>query len=209
MRLYLVRHGQSTWNVLGRVQGQIAHPPLTELGRAQAERAALALHDAGIVRILASDQVRAMQTAEIIGRRLGVRPMPSTLLREQDLGRWQGLTSGEAILAWQEHFGDQGWENAGREAERRVPGGESLADVQARVAALLASPLVTEAAGAVLLVSHGDTLRLAIGHLLGERLADMPWREIGNCQIYQVGPGRELIPVPAGVGADAGRKKGC
>lgn len=202
MNLYLVRHGQSTWNVQGRVQGQTMHPPLTELGRAQAERAACALRDAGIVRMLASDQVRALQTAQIIGARIGVPPLPSSLLREQDLGSWQGLTTEQALAAWRDRFGDDGWTDPGREAQLRAPGGESLADVGARVAALLASPLVTEAPGAVALVSHGDTIRIAIGHLLGESPADMPWREIGNGQVCRVGPDRTVVTVPAGPDID-------
>jgi len=80
-----VRHGQSTWNVLDRLQGQTAHPPLTELGRAQSAHAAGSLADAGAVRLLTSPAVRAQQTAEIIGSYLGLEVETEPLLLERDL----------------------------------------------------------------------------------------------------------------------------
>lgn len=81
--LYFVRHGQSTWNVERRIQGQTRSPPLTGLGRHQARRA-------------------AMQTAKIIGPVLGLSSTPTSLLREQHLGDLQGQTSDDAwaIAAW-------------------------------------------------------------------------------------------------------------
>lgn len=80
-----LRHGQSTWNVLDRMQGQTAHPPLTELGRQQAAHAAQALSTRGVTRILTSPMVRAQETAAIIGERIGVAVEIEPLLAEQDL----------------------------------------------------------------------------------------------------------------------------
>ena len=91
--VHLVRHGQSEWNVLRLTQGQTPHPALTELGRKQAAMAAetLALDLAGRpLRLLTSDLVRAVETARIIGDRLGVEPVPDERLREQHLGSLQG-----------------------------------------------------------------------------------------------------------------------
>lgn len=67
-----VRHGQSTWNVIDRFQGQIAHPPLTARGRDQARRAADALADRGIEHLVSSPLRRAAQTARIIADHLGL-----------------------------------------------------------------------------------------------------------------------------------------
>jgi broad specificity phosphatase PhoE len=67
-----VRHGQSTWNVLDRLQGHELSPPLTDLGREQAHDAAEALADRGVVRLLSSPATRALETAEIIAARLGL-----------------------------------------------------------------------------------------------------------------------------------------
>ncbi len=70
--IYLVRHGQSECNLLRRTQGQIPHPPLTDLGRrqafaaAQAIRADVELNSQPVRSVIASDLVRAVQTAQIV-----------------------------------------------------------------------------------------------------------------------------------------------
>lgn len=101
-RLYFVRHGQSTWNVERRIQGQTMSPPLTTLGRLQARRAAMQLAQTGATTLLTSDAMRAMQTAKIIGPVLGLSSTPTSLLREQHWGDLQGQTSDDAwaIAAW-------------------------------------------------------------------------------------------------------------
>jgi broad specificity phosphatase PhoE len=70
--IWWLRHGESTWNVVGRQQGHTAHPPLTDRGREQAARAAERLAGLGITRLLASPLARAQETAQIIGLRLGL-----------------------------------------------------------------------------------------------------------------------------------------
>ena len=80
-----VRHGQSTWNVLDRMQGHELSPPLTELGREQAQHAAASLADRGIVRLLSSPAARALETAEIIGAHLGLEVEVEPLLLEKGL----------------------------------------------------------------------------------------------------------------------------
>ena len=80
-----VRHGQSTWNVIDRMQGHELSPPLTELGREQAAQTADLLADRGVVRILSSPAVRATQTADIIAKRLGLEVVEEPLLLEKGL----------------------------------------------------------------------------------------------------------------------------
>ncbi len=80
-----VRHGQSTWNVMDRMQGHELSPPLTDLGREQAGHAADALVGRGVVRLLSSPATRARQTAEIIGERLGLEVEIEPLLLEKGL----------------------------------------------------------------------------------------------------------------------------
>lgn len=80
-----VRHGQSTWNVMDRLQGQELSPPLTDLGREQAGHAAEALVDRGVVRVLSSPATRALETAQIIARRLGLDVEVEPLLLEKGL----------------------------------------------------------------------------------------------------------------------------
>ena len=71
MELYLIRHGQSTNN---RGDARVPDPPLTELGRQQADRAGRALKDLGITRLYCSAMLRAVQTAAIAGEYLELAP---------------------------------------------------------------------------------------------------------------------------------------
>lgn len=80
-----VRHGQSTWNVIERMQGHELSPPLTELGREQAALTAGLLEGRDVVRILSSPAVRARQTADIIAERLGLEVVEEPLLLEKGL----------------------------------------------------------------------------------------------------------------------------
>jgi broad specificity phosphatase PhoE len=83
--IFWVRHGQSTWNAIERMQGHELSPPLTELGRAQSVSAADALVGRGVVRLLSSPAIRALETAAIIGDRLGLDVEAEPLLLEKGL----------------------------------------------------------------------------------------------------------------------------
>jgi len=83
--IWWVRHGQSTWNALDRLQGHELGPPLTDLGRAQAETAAEALARRPVDQVLSSPAVRARQTAEIVAARLGLEVVIEPLLLEKGL----------------------------------------------------------------------------------------------------------------------------
>ena len=96
-RLVLLRHGETTWNRAGRVQGQL-DPPLSELGRCQARRAADALAGSQVTAIHTSDLRRARETAAAVEAGTGVPARPAELLREHHMGTWQGLTP-DAIRA--------------------------------------------------------------------------------------------------------------
>ena len=83
--IFWVRHGQSTWNAIDRMQGHELSPPLTDLGRAQSAQAADALVGQGVVRLLSSPATRALETAEVIGERLGLDVTTEPLLLEKGL----------------------------------------------------------------------------------------------------------------------------
>src|SRR5919201_5393932 len=74
-RLVLVRHAQSTWNVLGRIQGQL-DPPLSERGREQAQRLGERLSAQRWAAFYSSDLARAWETAELIAQNFETGPLP-------------------------------------------------------------------------------------------------------------------------------------
>ena len=83
--IFWVRHGQSTWNVIDRMQGHELSPPLTDLGRTQSVQAADALVDRGVKHLLSSPAARALETATVIGDRLGLGVVIEPLLLEKGL----------------------------------------------------------------------------------------------------------------------------
>ena len=92
--LLLVRHGETDWNADGRLQGQTDRP-LSEFGRRQARALADELEGDELEAIYSSDLVRARETAEILGERLGLPVVLDPELREKDWGTWEGLTAVE------------------------------------------------------------------------------------------------------------------
>src|SRR5918912_2670523 len=131
-RLVLVRHAQSTWNGLGRIQGQL-DPPLSERGREQAKRLAERLAHHTWAAIYCSDLARATETAAVIAERVKMTPVPLTDLREVYLGEWEGLTRDEL----QERYPDL-WQRWVEEPSWDLPpGGEGAQPFEDRVSAAL------------------------------------------------------------------------
>lgn len=153
--LLLVRHGESTWNVAGRMQGQAASPALTDRGRCQAVEAGAQLLALGAAWLLTSDLVRARQTAAIIGSALRLEPEVDPLLRERHYGTWQGRAIPEALRV-----------TRSLSDHERMPGGESLADVRRRWATLVTA--LRGIRGPVVLVTHGNLIVEAAGGSLPE-----------------------------------------
>jgi len=146
-RIVLVRHGQSTWNADGRWQGQ-ADPPLSALGEAQARAAAGGCPDVDAV--VASDLVRAQQTARIIGEHRGFGPVRAEpRLRETFTGEWTGLTRDEIEETW------PGW----LAADRRPPSFEPWEQVTRRATTALVDLHEAHPGGTVLAVAHAGVIR--------------------------------------------------
>lgn len=163
-RLLLIRHGQTTYNATGRMQGHL-DTELSEVGLSQARAAADLLVDKRITAIVSSDLIRARDTAAVIGEKLGIEVDVDKRLRETHLGDWQGMTSAEvdeqypgARAIWRH---DPTW---------APPQGESRVDVATR-----ARPVIDELMrahpewdeGAVLVVAHGGAISALTCHLLG------------------------------------------
>jgi len=151
-RLLLVRHGQTTSNMAGRVQGH-SESPLTELGISQAQATAEALEDRDIQWIYTSDLGRAARTASIIGDRIGLTPVSDPKLREVCFGELEGRTWGEldAHFAAAEARGEGDWFTHVPPG----PGGESRQQLQRRAVRSLEGLCRLHPDETLLVVSHG------------------------------------------------------
>lgn len=145
-----VRHGESTWNRAGLMQGQTAWPPLTPDGLRQARAAAAALAPHTPSRVLCSDLRRATETAHLIGAHLGLPVEPTPLLRERCWGIFEGRPVADGHRA-----------DSALSPDQALPQGESRDDVARRLRGL--APRLSTDAGPVVLVTHGDVIRVAIG----------------------------------------------
>ena len=151
-RLLLVRHGESTWNARGRWQGW-ADPPLSDLGRAQAEAAAPAA--APVDAVVSSDLRRSRVTAELMAALLEVGPVHvEPGLRERDVGEFTGLTRAEIEERWPGVLS-----NVAASIARDPRFGETVEVLAARVHASLARLAATFAGQRVLVVTHGGVVR--------------------------------------------------
>jgi glucosyl-3-phosphoglycerate phosphatase len=177
-RLIVWRHGRTQWNATGRFQGQ-ADIGLDDLGRDQAERAAVALSRLDPARIISSDLSRAYATATALGQRCGVEVEPEPRLREINVGSWEGLTADEVVkvdpdLAHRFFLGED---------VRRSATGETAHEAAERVRAALAALVETSAAGScVVAVSHGVAGRCGAAAFVGFPYEH--WRLLGglhNC----------------------------
>src|SRR5918997_4826156 len=140
-RLLPVRKGESTWNARGRWQGW-ADPPLSDLGRAQAEAAAPAA--APVDAVVSSDLQRALVTAELMAAVLEIDGVHVEAdLRERDVGDFTGLTRAQIEERW------PGSLSPGNASISRNPRdshfGESIEQLAARVNGALARLAATDA----------------------------------------------------------------
>ena len=160
-RIIAIRHGETTWNVDGRIQGHL-DVPLNDTGLWQAEQAARALVHEPIAAIYSSDLQRAYATAQALARTAQAELHAEPELRERCFGQFQGHTFKEVELSHPEAA--QRWRK--RDPEYVLPGGgESLAMLRARIARTVDRIASRHEGQQIVLVAHGgvmDTLyRLA------------------------------------------------
>jgi broad specificity phosphatase PhoE len=166
VRIYLLRHGETEWNRLGRWQGR-GDSPLTSLGVAQAKAyaslLARELGDPAAAALVTSPLGRARQTGAILRAAIPFAPdrcSESELLAEMSMGIWEGLTRAEVEARFPGAL-------AQRDVDKwsyRIPQGESLALVQARAERWLrAQPPAEE----LVVVGHGMLSRVLRGTFLG------------------------------------------
>ncbi len=183
--LYLVRHGVTDWNESGRLMGRAA-VALNARGRAEAEAVAGALAAVPVRAVLASPQTRAQETAAAIAAAHALPVVSEADLAEVWVTRWQGKTFAEI----------QDDPDLQRYAEDPTFGGEIIepADAVQQRVVTVAERLRPEG-GSVVLVSHGDPVRLLLAHYLRLSLGDFRRLEVstGSVSLLRLGSRREQV----------------
>ena len=163
-RCFLVRHGVTDWNTVGRIQGQ-SDTPLNEAGHRQAHRLRLRLASVSFAAAWSSDLRRGSDTAAALlqGRNLRLQTMPD--LREKHFGAWEGLTFREVEARYPDLYRNRLMSG---DPAFAPPGGESDLQLYARAGAVADRLLQAHAGrgGNLLVVTHGGTLRALVARLL-------------------------------------------
>lgn len=160
-RVIFIRPGETDWNRQGRYQGWVS-VPLNEHGRKQVMALANFIRNIGVTALYSSDLKRAVDTATIIGEKLGYEPVYDSRLRERSIGNWQGLTLPE-ITTW---YADQYQELREDQDNYRVPGGESLNDVKKRILEAFNDILKEDKGETIGIISHTTAIRKLLEDLI-------------------------------------------
>ncbi len=195
-QILLVRHGRTALNVAGRFRGR-QDPPLDREGLAEARRAARYLAGAGLAAVYTSPLRRARATARAIAERSGVRLRVDPDLADLDYGRWTGKTPEEvrreAPVAYRRFRRDP--------LTSRLPGGEAVQAVLARVDRTLVRLADRFPNRTVVAVTHDVVIRLVVGQVLHRRGAAL-WRiAVPTGSITRLQAARGRLRVVGRVGA--------
>lgn len=166
--LYITRHGETLWNVEGRLQGHL-DSELSELGREQVRLLGVRVGELGPTVLYTSDLGRALATARAIAEASKLEPRLDARLRERHLGVFQGFTAAQIRLthahAWREF--------QKRDPDFVIPGGESARQRTQRTLAALRDIAERHPGQSIVVVGHGGTLdsiyRASTGLELGTR----------------------------------------
>jgi len=179
LRLYIVRHGQTDYNLNNMFQGT-SDIPLNETGIVQANQIAAMLDSIPFAAAYHSPLLRAKVTCErIINEKLKL--VPDERLREVYFGRWEGVTRDEIKRRWPEQFRNY-YSNVGA---FEPPGGEKLPEAHDRVGEFYNELLKRHTEGHILIVGHQFINALLCTCIMGE--------EIAQAWDYRVQPGEVLL----------------
>lgn len=179
--LYLVRHGITQANKENRFAGR-SDEELHHEGREQIRCVGEVLQDKNIASIYCGPAKRTVQSAEILGTILDAPSRPIPELDEIDVSHWDGLTKDEI----RQRYGDQypTWLSAPQSF--RLPGCETLKQVQERAVRGVARILGSHNPGNLLLVSHLIVLRCLILYYKGLEIKDFRSIKIDNGSVIRV-----------------------
>lgn len=183
MKLYLVRHGETDWNLESKIQGQ-TDTSINDNGRKQAqELAERVVEELGAIkRIYSSRQKRALETAQIIGRKLSVSPVVHQGLEEICLGEWEGYTWKQVKETFSEEY--RIWHQNRR--YQVPPGGESYQQLLDRLLPAL-DGIIKKEGQDVLIVTHSAVIMTLMSYIYDTPFEDMAKNyKTGNATIVEL-----------------------
>ena len=172
MQIYFVRHGQTEWNLLGKMQGN-TDIPLNDIGREQARRTAEKLKHIPIDAIYCSPLIRAYETAEIINQNWKLPLFVDERLRERNFGEYEGNASADLDYRKLWSLSD-------------VPPFQGAEDTNAfyrRVEGFLDELIAAGKYNTVLMVAHGGVSIPYYCYFHGYQLTDFSSVLLGNCEV--------------------------
>ena len=161
MKLYIIRHGQTDWNIAKKIQGR-QDIPLNERGHFQAQCLGKAMENRPITAVFSSPQIRAMETAIVVASPAGVPVIPVRDLMEINYGVWEGKTE-EELLRDDRALYEAWWSHP---AETAPPEGESINQVNERCRQAW-KEIKPQLTGDAAIVAHGGLLAHFMEQLLG------------------------------------------
>jgi broad specificity phosphatase PhoE len=181
IRIYVARHGETTWNVEGRIQGR-SDPGLSPKGYAQSLTLLEQLRDRPISAIYTSTLQRSILTAQPIAQHFGLPIQKQSELDEIAFGILEGQQilniDGEAKMEW-ERFREN-------RMTYRIPGAENFTDVATRLGPFKEKILRNHKGQEILIIGHKIVNRFLIGMLLEYPPEDVPKLEQNNGCVYLV-----------------------
>ena len=168
--VYLIRHGETTWNAERRLQGTM-DAPLSDREQRQVRRLVDALRHAPLAAVYSSPLQRAQETAQALAEAHRLPLILADDLRELNQGEWESRLLDE--VAAQDGARLQAWWDSPHTA--RMPGGESLLEVQDRALRAFWDLVARHQGQTIALVAHGGVNKTVLLALLGAPLASY-WR---------------------------------
>ncbi len=184
LKLYIVRHGETEWNVIKRFQGQL-NTPLTEKGMEKLRETGKNLENVLFEEVYTSKLERTVKSAEIIlNENRGYKNKKMELKRLAELnevyfGVWQGLTYEEVFLKYPEEANNYFYNVKNYKAENVKA--ENLKDALKRFLRGINKILDSHKSGNILVVTHGTVFEMFINYVGNSSIFDIDERTlIGN-----------------------------
>lgn len=174
VQVILIRHGETEWNKIHQIQGGNSDIPLNKTGEHQAECLGTRLKSEPIQAVYSSPLLRSLDTARAIAKHHQLEVCIEPDIREFNLGELEGVKIGELNKSYREIL----FTNSDGEVLPRVPGGESLREVQERAWSVIQRIVSQHSDGVIAVSGHYFVLITIICHAL-----TLPLQEMGRLRL--------------------------